>query len=186
MHLHISMKTALALVLFIGACGAPHHREARTAAATRPAPPSAVHLLTSINELEAPRRDTDHTRVLAAFQALGEALHTAAPGRSNEILRVKASCNALERSVTNTRARADFVRIGLSAATDALATVAPSDPNVAAMAAATSRIDPDRPLSDQYAQVRTALRASVRVVFAVEGASEPTIAPARTIVTATR
>jgi hypothetical protein len=99
---------------------------------------------------------------------------------------VKTSCNALERSVTNVAARADFVRIGLAAATDALAAVAPSDPNVIAMAEATRQIDPDKKLSDQYPQVRAALRASVRVVYAVEGAAQPTIAPARTVVTATR
>jgi uncharacterized protein (DUF4415 family) len=142
-------------------------------------------LLTSINELEVPDGGADHARVLAAFQALGEALQTAAPERTNEILRVKVSCSALERSVANVGARADFVRIGLAAATDALATVAPADPNVKAMAEATRAIDPGKPLAEQYPQVRAALRASVRVVYAVEGASEPTIAPARTV-TATR
>lgn len=167
------MKIVLALVLFTAACAAPHRGTRSAAVTARPAPPSAVSLLVSINELEAPRRDVDHTRVLAAFQALGTALQTAAPNRTNEILRVKASCNALERSVTNVSAHADFVRIGLAAATDALSSVAPSDPNVIAMAEATRKIDPDKTLADQYAQVRAALRASVRVVYAVEGASEP-------------
>lgn len=178
------MKIGLVLVLVTAACAA-NHRATRTETVRR-APPSAVSLLSSINELEAPHREVDHSRVLAAFQALGEALQTAAPGRTNEILRVKASCSALERSVTNVRARADFVRIGLSAATEALSTVAPSDPNVIAMAEATGKIDPDKTLLEQYAQVRAALRASVRAVYAVEGASEPTIAPPRTVVTATR
>ena len=165
------MTAALALVLLIGACAAPRREPRSPAVATRPAPASAVSLLSSIDQLEAPHRDADHTRLLAAFQALGEALQTATPDRTNEILRVKASCNALERSVTNVHARADFVRIGLSAATDALSAVAPSDPNVLAMAEATRKIDPDKTLFEQYAQVRAALRASVRVVYAVEGAS---------------
>lgn len=166
------MKSVLAAVLLIGACAGPQS-EPRSVVAAHPAPPSAVSLLTSIHDLEAPNRDADHTRVLTAFQALGEALQIAAPGRTNEILRVKASCNALERSVTNVHARADFVRIGLTAATDALSAVAPSDPNVVAMAQATQNIDPDKTLSEQYAQVRAALHASVLVVYAVEGASEP-------------
>ena len=180
------MKIALALVLFIGACAAPHHGGGTTATAARPAPSSAVTLLTSINELEAPRGYADHARVLAAFQALGEALQTAAPASTDEILRVKASCNALERSVGNLHARADFVRIGLSAATEALSSVAPSDPNVTAMARATATIDPDKTLAEQYLQVRAALRASVRAVYAVEGAAEPAIAPVRSVVTARR
>lgn len=185
MHVHRSMKVAVALALFIGACSAPH-RARTTTVAVRSAAPSAVTLLGSINELEASDPDVDHARVLAAFQALGEALQTAAPASSDEILRVKASCTALERSVANVHARADFVRIGLSAATDALSSVAPADPNVTAMAEATAKIDPDKTLVEQAAQVRAAFRASVRAVYAIEGAAAPTFAPPRGVVTATR
>lgn len=178
------MKIALVL-LIIGGC-AGSRRDSGPAVAARPAPPSAVSLLTSVNDLEAPHRDGDHTRVLAAFQALGAALQTAAPASTDELLRVKTSCNALERSVANVHARADFVRIGLSAATDALSTVSPSDPNVTDLAVATAKIDPDKTLAEQYPQVRAALRAAVRAVYAVEGAPAPTIEPTRTVVTATR
>ena len=115
-----------------------------------------------------------------ALNALEDALELVAPSHTKEIAAVHQSGTVLSRSIGNKDAHADFVRIGLVNASRALASVEPSYSGVGcyrdelgAMTIAASRIDPNKKLVAQYAEVRAALRAASHVVLA---ASTQTIA----------
>ncbi|CAN5818229.1 hypothetical protein BH11MYX3_BH11MYX3_39240 [soil metagenome] len=108
------------------------------------------------------------------MRALADALEVVAPRSHNEILRIRVMSNTLERSQSTASAHADFVKIGLFAAANALAAIPPAGradracfrTALTAMTDATARINPDGTLRDQYPDVRAALRASVAVVYA--------------------
>jgi hypothetical protein len=157
----------VAFLLAVGACGAPR-RDANLA--TRPTPAHAARFIASLGELES-ATGADHVAVLHAFRALGETLQSVAPHRVNEIVAFQNTCATLERAAQNPSAHADFVRIGLAAATDALSTLEPTNraqyaSSLAAMTDAMTSVDPNRRLGDQYPQVRAALRAASRIVLA--------------------
>ena len=161
-----SAKLLVSLILVAGACAAPH----RDTTPARPAPPHAARLIASLGELDA-ATGTDHVAVLRTFRALGETLHSITPASTREIVAFENTCATLERAVQNPSAHADFVRIGLAAATDALATIEPADQaayaaSLAAMTEAMASVDPNRRLGDQYPQVRKALHAATRIVLA--------------------
>jgi hypothetical protein len=162
-----SAKLLATLLLLTGAC-APHRD---TTVAARPTPAYAAHLIASLDELDS-ATGTNHIAVLHTFRALGETLQTVAPDSMRELVTFANTCDTLERAVQNAGAHADFVRIGLAAATDALATIEPADrakyrSSLAAMNEAMASVDPNRRLGDQYPQVRAALHAATRVVLTV-------------------
>src|SRR5205085_10944841 len=118
-----------------------------------------------------------------ALRGLEDVLATIAPGQPKEITSVHLSGATLSRSVDNTDAHADFVRIGLVNAARAFAAVEPSfsgsgcyRDQLGQMTLAASSIDPDRKLSLQYTDVRVALRAAARMALA---ASNPQVASRR-------
>jgi hypothetical protein len=99
----------------------------------------------------------NHAQLLAAFRVLTDAVATVAPQRRAELDRLENACATLARSVDNASARADFVKIGLVAAIDALE----ADDAVVAI---TASIDPSKPLAAQYTTIRRALLASAELV----------------------
>jgi hypothetical protein len=190
-----SAKLGIVLALAVSGCAGSHRGSSAasspvTAVAGCPdheptrAPAPVARLLASIDALELAQRDRDHVRVLHAMRALADALEVIAPARKNEILRIRVMSNALERSKSTASAHADFVKIGLFAAANALAAL-PAQARadricyrnaLTAMTDAAARINPDGTLRDQYPDVRAALRASVAVVYAAIPASRTTTA----------
>lgn len=163
-----SAKLLATLFLIASGCAAPHRES--TITSDRPAPAHAVRLIASLGDLDA-ATGNDHVAVLRAFRALGATLQTVTPERDRELVTLANTCATLERAVQNRSAHADFVRIGLAAATDALATVEPTNraqyvSSLAALTDAMTSLDPNRRLADQYPKVRAALRAASRVVLA--------------------
>lgn len=180
------MKTLLAAgvaLVLAAACGGTQSRSASRLATAcdggdRVAPHEARRLIAAVDQLEAAPHQRDHGRLLAAIRALEESLEVVAPHRTTEITGVHLSGTTLARAVDNPDAVADFVRMGLVNATQALATVEPSfsgtgcyRTELGAMTIAATKIDPDRRLSYQYAEITAALRAASRVVLAASTSS---------------
>ncbi|MBL9016268.1 MAG: hypothetical protein JNL83_18920 [Myxococcales bacterium] len=116
-------------------------------------------LRAAIPPLDAP----DHAQLLYAFEVLAQAIPDIAPGHQAEVDRVRNACTTLARSLGNLAARADFVKIGLTAAAEAL------DVDGAVVAS----LDPSKPLRGQYATIRRALLATAA---SMDGAPAPVTA----------
>jgi hypothetical protein len=194
------MRTGSAILVVVAACasaplepelvvigpaiGSTHVPEMRAikpvSPAAAPASPAAQRLLAATNELAV---DSERRQVAHAFYALADALETVTPGASSEILRVRHSADALDRTGPQ-RGQAATVRTGLVGATRALDGIDAviEQPGyrdaVIAMQSAAAAIDPSRPLGEQSPHVREAFREAVRAVFAATGAGEPPIAGA--------
>jgi hypothetical protein len=174
------MRSAIAVGIVLvaaAACGARQSGSASKASAcdvgARIAPHEARRLVAAVEQLEAAPLHGGHAPLLAAIRALEASLEVVAPDRSAELTGVHLSGTTLARALDNDDAQADFVRMGLINASQALAAVEPSlrgngcyRTELGAMTIAASKIDPDRRLSYQYAEVTAALRAASRVVLA--------------------
>jgi len=169
----------LAVAIAIAACSSGHHGSTtatpRSACDVRGnAPPAARALAVSVDRLDAMKgKKVDHVQLLQALRALESSLQVVAPSHVKEIAAVHQSGTTLSRAIGNTDAHADFVRIGLVNASRALAAEQPAYSGVAcyrdelaAMTEAAQRIDPNKKLVAQYAEVRAALRAASHVVLA--------------------
>ena len=171
------LAAGVALVL-AAACGGTQSRSASQAATAcdaeaRVAPHEARRLVAAVDQLEAAPHHRDHALLLAAIRALEESLAIVAPDRQVERTGVHLSGTTLARAVDNDDAVADFVRMGLVNASQAFAAVEHSYSGIGcyrdelgALTLAASKIDPNRRLSWQYAQITDALRAASRVVLA--------------------
>jgi hypothetical protein len=153
-----------------------------TAEPVSPVPPvEAQNLLVATDELDTEHAVVDHAHVLSALYALVDSLELLVPDRTSDILRLRETTEEFSLS---TDRDAELARIALDSATRALAHVQASADRdrarlaaaVVAMAGATDRLDPHRPLGEQSRELRSAFSASVRVVYAATGAPEPDIA----------
>lgn len=176
------MQSSLLLgaVLVAAACGGAKQHVATPVtsaceAAGAPARPAVRRLVASVAALDDAPRTDDHVALLAAMRALRDSLDAIAPHRTAELARVRTMTQALERAVGNADAHADFVRIGLVSASQALASVAPRygagcfRNGVDALADASARIDPETRLAAQYPEVKAALHAASAALLATEG-----------------
>ncbi|MBA3463332.1 MAG: hypothetical protein H0T46_25475 [Deltaproteobacteria bacterium] len=178
-----TLAAGVAFVL-AAACGGTQTRSASQVVTAcdvgaRVAPHEVRRLVAAVDQLDVAPHHRDHARLLAALRALEESLRLVAPARRTEITGVHVSGATLERAVDNPRAHADFVRMGLVNAAQALAAVEPSfsgrgcyREELGALTLAASQIDPERRLSDQYTKVSSALRAASRVVLAASTSSQ--------------
>jgi hypothetical protein len=141
------------------------------------APPVAKKLLAAVDDYQ-PGRTHD------TFGALADAIQLVAPDRPSEILQVRQVGTGTTSTITDSEA----LRLGLDAAVGALGgTTAPTAPTderlraaVAELRDAAQLVDPGRGVAEQTAQVRVALRAAVRAVYAATGAGEPGTQPTAT------
>lgn len=143
---------------------------------------AARQLLGAVNELDRTEPRADHERVVEALRALATVVETLAPDQTGQLTRMHQAAAQLAHSDPASQDHARLVRTALDAARQALQTARPGAPadlaryrvEVAAFRDETLKLSDDVPLLEQYAQVRSALQAAVRAVFAGEGATEPT------------
>jgi len=152
----------------------------------RPVPPEAAQeLLTAVDEVDA--AGPDQMRVVRALRAFADALDVVAPGRPNDLIDMRQAIDQLEGSAPRTGSDAQLVQLALNAAARALAAVPPSkavdlnrlQSDVGELGRMTASLALYRPLREQRAELRMALRASVRAVFAATGAPPPVLAQIR-------
>lgn len=149
-------------------------------------PEPARQLLAASDDLDTAPPEPHNAALVRGLHALADALDLVAPHHPAEILRLRQTTDELEDAHLRPGSHASLVRIAFDAAARALAGVSAPRPcdrdrlsaSVDALRAATKDVDPHLPLTAQYVQLRAALRASVRAVFAATGSPEPTIAMA--------
>ncbi|MGE0547022.1 MAG: hypothetical protein AB7O24_32530 [Kofleriaceae bacterium] len=155
---------------------------------TEPAPPpaQAQALLAATNALHIERPATDHRHVVGAIAALADALAPIAPPSSSaDVQRIRAISEQLETGHERSPSHSDIVGDALDAAVRVLAIAQPASTDDAervraamiALTQATSALDRDAPLLDQYTVIRAAFRAATLAVYAIAGASEPYVEP---------
>jgi hypothetical protein len=149
------------------------------------APTESRRLLAATNQLEVSRARPDRAHVVHALRALVDVLEVIAPDAATSIDRARDAVDRLDKASAKTPT-ANLVRVALDAAQKALGDVSPvpADPQryreaMDDLRIATVKIDPELPLLEQYAGVRAAFRASVRVVFAATNCAEPSFENAR-------
>lgn len=130
-------------------------------------PPGVTALAMAIDTLGGEPR-LDHANVVSALHALADAVETIAVKRPEHVAAIRVSAERLESSPPSSTVHADLVRRALTDAYVALASASPRDrlelseylAAVQMLPRATSAIDPDRGLLEQYPQVAAALQAA--------------------------
>jgi hypothetical protein len=154
----------------------------------RPVPTvQAQQLLVAVDALDAPSAGPERMRVIAALQALADAIDVISPDRPNELLALREITDQLERGEPRSASQAELVQLALADAARALAATPPGgavdrarlNDAVVELAHASGALEPQRTLREQRPRVRGAFRASVRAVFAATGAPEPALAQIR-------
>ncbi len=169
--------------------GTSYHAATDATITGETAPPAAARkLLDATNELVAAQPKASHAALVEALDRLADALVVVAPDQPKADLRVREAVDQLRISSEHATTHAALVRTALQAAARALRT-APipggfDETSIRslrlreaadAVENAAATLDPDRPLLDQYATVRIALRESTRAVYAALGRPEPAI-----------
>ncbi len=156
---------------------------AATSVVGRPSP-EARNLLAATRALDTTEPRLDHERVVRALRALADVLAIVAPDQGPETARVRDAVARLAGSDPHAVTHSAFVRTALDSATTALTRMLPSpradlaryQGALAELRNDTVKVSTDRPLLDQYTEVRAALRAATRAVFAADGVEQPTFA----------
>lgn len=169
--------------------GMSHHATMDAKITGDTAPPAAARkLLQATNEVVDAQPNLSHAAIVDALDRLADALVVVAPNQAKADLRVRESVDQLKISSEDATTHAALVRNALQAAASALrAAPIPGGFDetsirslrlreaTKAVANAAATLDPDRPLLDQDATVRIALRESTRAVYAALGRPEPAI-----------
>jgi len=149
-------------------------------------PESAHRLISAANDLAHAGPENEHARLVIALDLLADALHEAAPTAAAASDDVRHSAEELDLRWSTSIARGDVVRTGLEGAGRVLATLNPASGERASYRRAvvianqaTTSIDPNRPVVEQYDVVGIALQDTVSALFAGTDRAEFELAEAR-------
>jgi len=138
---------------------------------------AAQRLVSATDELAHAGPENEHDRLVYGLERLADALdEVTSPRATNDIRR---SAYDLERSWTRSVARGEVVRTGLEGAGRVLAKLEPASSDRARARKAlelsnqaTDSIDPNRAVVEQYDEIGTAFRETVRALFVATGNAE--------------
>jgi hypothetical protein len=147
---------------------------------------SAHRLISAANDLAHAGPEHEHDRLVVALDLLADALREATPTAVAASDDVRHSAEELDLVWSKSIARGGVVRTGLEGADRALATLKPASSERARYRRAlvianqaTTAIDPNRPVVEQYDAVGIALQDTVSALFAGTDGAEFELAEAR-------
>ena len=168
--------------------GTPQHATAEAKIVGNTAPPAARALLDATDKLVESPPNPSHAAIDDALFRFADALAVVSPDQHVADLRVREAARELKQSGEDSTTHADLVRAALQATASALrAAPIPGGFDETSIRSlrlreaadavenAANALDPGRPLMDQYATVRIALRESTRGVYAALDQPEPAI-----------